>query len=251
MANYTLNILRNKSVYNSKEEAIEALNSFEHHSFGQPVSVLYQSTSGPRLLFAVGIKNADEEKEIKSGAGFYEIINDVTGLEISEFWRTCDHGDIIPTEDSFVPVKISESDFQDFLTRYSESFDDHIFFVEREDENHNKYGVIYKGNIPYSRDPYILPKATTETLGGVKIGDNITIDADGKLSTTLPTKVSEFINDAGYITEEYVSGKEDKANKTTVLDDTSTDTQYPSAAAVWSLLPDESEIDELINGRQK
>ena len=35
--------------------------------------------------------------------------------------------------------------------------------------------------------PYILPIASAETLGGVKIGDNITISEDGKISAPAPT----------------------------------------------------------------
>ena len=35
--------------------------------------------------------------------------------------------------------------------------------------------------------PYELPKASAETLGGVKIGDNITISEDGKISAPAPT----------------------------------------------------------------
>ena len=35
--------------------------------------------------------------------------------------------------------------------------------------------------------PYTLPIASTETLGGVKIGNNITISEDGKISAPAPT----------------------------------------------------------------
>ena len=35
--------------------------------------------------------------------------------------------------------------------------------------------------------PYTLPIASAETLGGVKIGDNITISEDGKISAPAPT----------------------------------------------------------------
>lgn len=56
---------------------------------------------------------------------------------------------------------------------------------------------------------YTLPMATTALLGGVKIGANISIDAQGAISvaslewnniTGKPTNVSAFTNDAGYIT---------------------------------------------------
>lgn len=69
---------------------------------------------------------------------------------------------------------------------------------------------------------YELPVASDETLGGVKIGEGLEIDEDGVLNTAIkelewdkvqnkPTKVSEFENDAGYITsipEEYITENE-------------------------------------------
>lgn len=57
---------------------------------------------------------------------------------------------------------------------------------------------------------YDLPTASSTTLGGIKIGTNITIDSDGVASvssfpyaslTGTPTKVSAFTNDAAYITK--------------------------------------------------
>lgn len=97
--------------------------------------------------------------------------------------------------------------------------------------------------------PYSLPTASTNTLGGVKVGDNLTIDATGKLSvdgdfqtlynstgqntdgsmtqkattdalggkadkSELPTKVSELTNDSGYITKNV----SDLTNYTTTSD---------------------------------
>lgn len=57
---------------------------------------------------------------------------------------------------------------------------------------------------------YSLPKATATVLGGVKIGANIEIDSEGKISVKSitwanvedrPTKLSEFTNDSGFITK--------------------------------------------------
>lgn len=42
--------------------------------------------------------------------------------------------------------------------------------------------------------------ATKDTLGLVKIGNNLAITEDGLLSAEVPTKVSELDNDSGYIT---------------------------------------------------
>lgn len=147
MASYKLNILRNTNIFSSKDAAIEELNQFEHHSFGQPISLLYSSPSGTRLLFAVGIKNADEETEVKCGPAFYEIINDSADTNPNSSWYEYNSGDIIPTSNSFIPVTITEDEFENILSNYSSQYDNLVFFVEKESES-GKYISLYKGNTP-------------------------------------------------------------------------------------------------------
>ena len=84
---------------------------------------------------------------------------------------------------------------------------------------------------------YTLPKASSGTLGGVKVGAGLTIDGDGKLSATgggeadsvnwenvvgKPTNVSEFENDSDYQTGEDVAqaiaNKSDVGHKHTKSD---------------------------------
>ena len=84
---------------------------------------------------------------------------------------------------------------------------------------------------------------------------------------TVPTNVSAFTNDAGYLTSvpaEYVteteleskgyltehqsiSGKEDNSNKVTSLSASSTDTQYPSAKCVYDAIGDVETILNILN----
>lgn len=79
---------------------------------------------------------------------------------------------------------------------------------------------------------YELPKASKETLGGIKVGAGLTIDGDGNLSATgggeadsvnwenvvgKPTKVSEFENDSKFQTDvEVAAAVSPKADKTYV-----------------------------------
>ena len=67
---------------------------------------------------------------------------------------------------------------------------------------------------------------------------------------TVPTNVSAFTNDAGYLTSHQdISGKEDKTNKVTSISSSSTDTQYPSAKCVYDLIGDvESILTTLTTG---
>ncbi len=54
---------------------------------------------------------------------------------------------------------------------------------------------------------------------------------------TIPTATSDLVNDSGFlINHQDISGKEDKSNKVTSLDAFSTDTEYPSAKAVYDEL---------------
>ena len=66
------------------------------------------------------------------------------------------------------------------------------------------------GGIAEGANNYSLPTASASVLGGVKIGANITIAADGTISVAgldwvningKPTNLSEFTNDAGFITK--------------------------------------------------
>src|SRR5574344_1082919 len=50
---------------------------------------------------------------------------------------------------------------------------------------------------------YVLPTASADTLGGIKVGANLTIDSDGKVSAAAEikavTKTSQLINDSGFV----------------------------------------------------
>jgi len=144
MANYTLNILRNKTVFSSRELAIEALNKFEYHMFGQPLSLLYRSSNGVRLLFAVGIKNYTEQTDTKCGEDFYEIINDSDSTS-SGYWDTVVEGEFVTTDQAFAPTKLTKEQFNEILSSWSSDYDDKVFFVTSKVGDQD-YGLIYKGN---------------------------------------------------------------------------------------------------------
>ena len=72
-------------------------------------------------------------------------------------------------------------------------------------------------------------------------------DLDNKPTIpTIPTNVSAFNNDSGYLTaHQDITGKEDKSNKVTSLSSSSTDTQYPSAKAVYDAIENTFNLDTL------
>ncbi len=57
------------------------------------------------------------------------------------------------------------------------------------------------------------------------------------------------VNNQGQYYLQSIDGKEDKSNKVTSISSSSTDTQYPSAKCVYTLIGDiESVLDAIING---
>ena len=72
-------------------------------------------------------------------------------------------------------------------------------------------------------------------------------DLDNKPTIpTIPTNVSAFNNDSGYLTvHQDITGKEDKSNKVTSLSSSSTDTQYPSAKTVYDAIENTFNLDTL------
>ena len=58
--------------------------------------------------------------------------------------------------------------------------------VEGKQLSTNDFTNEYKTKIDNFK-PYTLPMASADALGGVKIGENLTIDANGVLSATAPS----------------------------------------------------------------
>ena len=82
------------------------------------------------------------------------------------------------------------------------------------------------------RESYTKVVAGTGLLGNWASGA-ITLS----LSSAIPTKTSDLTNDSGFLTaHQNITGKEDVSNKVTTLSSSSTDTQYPSAKAVYDAI---------------
>ena len=58
--------------------------------------------------------------------------------------------------------------------------------------NIDRNGVI-SVTFPDIPDPYVLPKATDESLGGIKVGQNLEIENDGTLNVILPPEPDPYI----------------------------------------------------------
>lgn len=68
-----------------------------------------------------------------------------------------------------------------------------------------------------------------------------------KDTPTIPTKTSEIENDSGYVTSNDLTNLQTKDNLTTLLNDDSTNIQYPSAKAVVTYVKENSGVDPLLN----
>ena len=95
--------------------------------------------------------------------------------------------------------------------------------------------------------------AETETLPTVKIkeayakaggkdwvptsAEKTAIATEAAGMVNVPTKTSDLTNDSGFLTaHQDISGKENTANKVTSVSSSSTNTQYPSALAVYNAI---------------
>lgn len=89
--------------------------------------------------------------------------------------------------------------------------------------------------------------AVTKEYVDAKTGISAVDPTSGSIETELiiPTKTSQLTNDSGFITSAAVSGKEDTSNKTTSITSSSTNTQYPSAKAVYDLFTSITNGDEV------
>ncbi len=86
----------------------------------------------------------------------------------------------------------------------------------------------------------------TKNTGTVTSVNNVSpVSGNVTLSIpTVPTNISAFTNDSGYITSSALTGYEQTSNKVTSISSSSTDTQYPSAKCVYDIVGD---IESAIN----
>ncbi len=114
---------------------------------------------------------------------------------------------------------------------------------------------------------YTLPKASSNSLGGIKVGAGLEVSEDGTLSATgggtadavdwdnvlnKPTKVSEFQNDSGFQTATQVqtaiqNATQDFATEEYVNNKVSTAYKYKGSVANQSALPDNAEAGAVYN----
>lgn len=137
------------------------------------------------------------------------------------------HGDIYYTETEVDTLLTAKADKTELPTKTSDLTNDgdgtkpflteHQSITGKEDKS-NKVTTISSAS---TDDQYPSAKL---------VYDQLETKAD---TTDIPIKVSELTNDSGYLVASDISGKEDSSNKVTSLSASSTDTQYPSAKAVY------------------
>lgn len=110
--------------------------------------------------------------------------------------------------------------------------------AEFTDEN-AKWGNI-TGNLSQQNDlsEALGTKADASTLAEVATSGSYEDLSHKPTIPVVPTNISAFTNDEGYLTQHQdISGKEDKSNKTVTLSESSTNTEYPGAKAVYDAIP--------------
>lgn len=92
MFEYNLKLLRSKDVLQSREVAIQILNSYKYHCIGQPIVLYYRDEAEAvvKTLFAVGKNNGNGEG---CGADYYDIVNSESSRTIypqTLYWKDLD-----------------------------------------------------------------------------------------------------------------------------------------------------------------
>lgn len=104
----------------------------------------------------------------------------------------------------------------------------------------------------------VIPTATSESLGTVKVGYGLSIDSNGVLSTTVvvPTKVSDLTNDSGFITETSLSGYAKTSDIPTKVSQLNNDVSYaktsdiPTESTIKSMFSTETWTFTMENGKE-
>lgn len=86
-------------------------------------------------------------------------------------------------------------------------------------------------NLPSTSDTFYIPLCVNGNYADDAGNINLSIP-------TVPTTVSSFTNDAGYITQQALVGYQTTSNLVTSISSQSTDTQYPSAKCVYDIVGD-------------
>lgn len=119
--------------------------------------------------------------------------------------------------------------------------------------------VATSGNYDDLSNKPTIPSAVTETtVSGwgftkntgtvISVNDVSPVNGNVALSIpTVPTNISAFTNDSGYITSSALTGYEQTSNKVTSISSSSTDTQYPSAKCVYDIVGDIETVLHTIN----
>lgn len=85
----------------------------------------------------------------------------------------------------------------------------------------------------------IVDKSVNISISSAGISGSYNDLSDKPTIPVVPTNVSSFNNDAGYLTSHQdITGKENTSNKVTTISSSSTNTQYPSAKCVYDLIGD-------------
>ena len=164
------------------------------------------------------------------GSSLYEI----SLSKINNTWSSSDsHTYTIPDTDNF----ITTSDLSDYL-KTSDANTTYLKITDAE-STYAKTTDIPVKSVNGLTGEVVIPVATSESLGTVKVGSGLSIDSSGVLSTTVvvPTKVSDLTNDSGFITE-------------TSLSDYDKTTDIPTESTIKSMFSTETWTFTMENGTE-
>ena len=201
-----------------------------------------------KLNYTLPVATTDTLGGVKAGENL-SISEDGTISATSLAWDNVQNKPELYTKDEVNSIQTNlNNSIQTTKTTLTNSINTKVDKVEGSRLMTSAEGTKLDG-IEENANNYILPAATTSSLGGVKVGANLSVAEDGTISATsldwdnvegkpeLYTKSEVYNKNEVYNKTEVdtsLNTKQDKSNLVTNVNQYSTDEQYPSAKLLYT-----------------
>ena len=213
-----------KTVEQALKDIAEAQGVSDYKDLSNKPSINGVELNGDASLDDLGLTDAIERSTTEAlteakESGMFNGSDGYTPIKGEDYFTEEDKDEIVNETIEKIPLASFENYGLVKVDSRTAASDNYVTVTHARDAGRNEayYVPTIKrfNNKPLKLNANFLPVATTDTIGAVKAGNNITIDEDGTINANaldvnlddyakkseIPTKVSAFENDKGYLTE--------------------------------------------------
>lgn len=213
-----------KSVEQALKEIAEAQGVSDYKDLSNKPSINGVELNGDASLDDLGLTDAIERSTTEAlteakESGMFNGSDGYTPVKGEDYFTEEDKDEIANEAIEKIPLASFENYGLVKIDSRTAASDNYVTVTHARDAGRNESYFVPTvkrfNNNPSTLNANFLPVATTDTIGAVKAGNNITIDEDGTINANaldvnlddyakkseIPTKVSAFENDKGYLTE--------------------------------------------------